>query len=109
LEWGLAAPLEVAFVTLDGLARMPARPGTVELARSGRVLFGDAAVMERLPLWEPASIDREERMLLLENRAFELWWAVRPAAPQAPVSAAGRAGPVSPTDDPVAVLLARHA
>ena len=27
LGWGLLAPVEVAFVTLAGLARMPARPG----------------------------------------------------------------------------------
>jgi predicted nucleotidyltransferase len=75
LEWGLLAPVEVAFVTLAGLARMPARPGTVELARSGRVVAGDAGVLARLPRWEPAAIDAEERLLLLENRAFELLWA----------------------------------
>src|SRR6185436_3631843 len=75
LEWGLQAPVEVAFVTLAGLAHMPARPGTVELARSGRVVAGDAGVLARLPRWAPAAIDAEERLLLLENRAFELLWA----------------------------------
>ncbi|HXJ69947.1 MAG TPA: hypothetical protein VNM39_13640, partial [Verrucomicrobiae bacterium] len=75
LEWGLLAPVEVAFVSTAGLARMPARPGTVELARSGRVVAGDAGVLARLPRWEPAAIDAEERLLLLENRAFELLWA----------------------------------
>ncbi len=72
---GLAGPLEVAFVTRAGLARMPARPGTVELVRSGRVLLGDEGVLERLPRWQPAGIGVEERLLLLENRAFELLWA----------------------------------
>jgi hypothetical protein len=100
LAWGLAAPLEVAFVTLDGLARMPARPGTVELARSGRVLFGDAEVMQRLPAWEPAGIDAEERLLLLENRGFELLWAVGEAR---------RAGREQPSPDSLAALRARHA
>jgi len=75
LEWGLLAPVEVAFVTLGGLARTAARPGTVELARCGRVVAGDAGVLARLPRWEPAAIDAEERLLLLENRAFELLWA----------------------------------
>lgn len=75
LGWGLAAPLEVAFVTPEGLARMPARPGTLELARSGRVLAGDADVLSRLPRWQASAVSAEERLLLLENRAFELLWA----------------------------------
>jgi len=72
LAWGLLAPIEVAFVTLASLARWPARPGTVELARSGRVVAGDPAVRARLPRWQPAQVSAEERLLLLENRAFEL-------------------------------------
>ena len=75
LAWGLAAPLEVAFLTLEGLARQPARPGTVALARSGRVLMGDATVLSGLPPWLPQAVTAEERLLLLENRAFELLWA----------------------------------
>src|SRR5262249_43088207 len=75
IEWGVLAPVEVAFVTLAGLARMPARPGTVELSRSGRVVAGDRGALARLPRWEPGGIDAEERLLLLENRAFELLWA----------------------------------
>ena len=69
---GLVAPLEVAFLSRAGLARMPARPGTVELARAGRVLRGDAEILTRLRRWRPADISAEERLLLLENRAFEL-------------------------------------
>lgn len=72
---GLAGPLEVAFVTREGLARMPARPGSVELIRSGRVLVGDERMLERLPHWRPAGVSAEERLLLIENRAFELLWA----------------------------------
>src|SRR5262249_2288674 len=75
LSWGLLAPVEVAYVTLAGLSRMPARPGTVELARSGRVVAGDPGALARLPRWQPAAIDAEERLLLLENRGFELLWA----------------------------------
>jgi len=73
--WGLSAPIEVAWVTLAGLARMPARPATVELSRSARVVAGDAGLQARLPRWEPGAISAEERLLLLENRAFELLWA----------------------------------
>jgi hypothetical protein len=103
LSWGLAAPLEVAFVTLDGLTRMPARPGTVELARSGRVLLGDRTVLERLPRWDPAEVSAEERLLLLENRAFELLWAMGEAG------GSGGANPASPDSTALAALCARHA
>ena len=75
LRAGLAGPAEAGFVTLDGLARMSARPGTVELARSARVLEGDPGLLARLPHWEPGAIGPEERLRLLENRAFELLWA----------------------------------
>ncbi len=75
LHSGLAGPAEAGFVTLEGLARMSARPGTVELVRSGRVIEGDPGLLARLPRWEPTAISPEERLRLLENRAFELLWA----------------------------------
>lgn len=90
-EGAVVAPLEVAFVTLEGLARMPARPGTVELARSARVVAGDAGVLARLPGWQPAQVSPEERQLLLENRSFELLSAF------------------DPEPGPLGDLLARHA
>jgi hypothetical protein len=71
-EHGLAAPPEVAFLTPRDLARQPARPGTIELARHGRVFAGDAAVLRHVPRWSAADVDAEETTLLLENRAFEL-------------------------------------
>lgn len=71
----LAGALEVAFVTREGLARMPARPGTVTLGRSAIVVWGDASVRDAIPHWEPAAVDAEERLLLIENRAFELLYA----------------------------------
>ncbi|HXS82664.1 MAG TPA: hypothetical protein VN896_08075 [Methylomirabilota bacterium] len=104
--WGLLAPVEVAFVTLAGLAHMPARPGTVELARSGRVVAGDPGVLARLPRWEPAAIAAEERLLLLENRAFELLWA--DALWPARTRSAGAAGPVDAAET-LQRLRARHA
>jgi hypothetical protein len=39
------------------------------------VVAGDAGVLARLPRWAPGAIPTEERLLLLENRAFELLWA----------------------------------
>jgi len=75
LRAGLAGPAEAGFVTLEGLARMSARPGTVELTRAARVIEGDPGVLARLPRVEPGTISADERLRLLENRAFELLWS----------------------------------
>ena len=75
LSIGLAAPLEVGFHTPDDLARLPARPGTLDLRRRGRVVDGDPAYLERVPAWQPRDVSQEETLLLLENRGFELLWA----------------------------------
>jgi len=72
LALGIAAPLEVGFLTRSGLARMPARPGVLELVRRGRVVLGDPDVMALVPRWSPRDVPREETLLLLENRGFEL-------------------------------------
>lgn len=69
---GVAGPLEVGFLTASGLRRLPARPGTIELARRGRVVRGEAALLDLVPAWTPAGVSREETTLLLENRGFEL-------------------------------------
>jgi len=78
LALGLAAPLEVGFHTLANLAALPARPGTLELRRSGRVVEGDPALREAVPAWTAGDVGHEEVWLLLENRAFELLWAATP-------------------------------
>jgi hypothetical protein len=66
------------------------------------VLWGDDTLPGRLPHWDPAAIPAEERLLLLENRAFELLWASE---------AAGRPGAATPANPAAAVaaLRARHA
>jgi hypothetical protein len=74
LAFGLAAPLEAGFLTAAGLARLPARPGTLELSRHGRAIGGDASALELVPRWRPADVSAEEILLLLENRGCELLW-----------------------------------
>src|SRR5574341_2221625 len=49
LERGLAAPLEAAFLTPPDLARLPARPATLELRAGARVIEGDPGWRERVP------------------------------------------------------------
>jgi hypothetical protein len=106
---GLLAPVEVAFVTFAGLARMPARPGTVELARSGRVVVGEPGLLARLPRWQASAIDAEERLLLLENRAFELLWADAAWTGGGPLAGAAPAGPLAGGPLAATRLRARHA
>ncbi|MBI5170432.1 MAG: hypothetical protein HZA61_13160 [Candidatus Eisenbacteria bacterium] len=72
LASGLAAPLEVGFLTRVDLSRQGARPGTLELSRSGRVVWGDPTVSQVFPRWNVGDVPFEEVRLLLENRAFEL-------------------------------------
>jgi hypothetical protein len=72
LALGLAAPLEVAFLTPQDLAVLPARPGTIELKRHGRVVEGESTWLARVPQWSARDVSAEEILLLLENRAFEL-------------------------------------
>lgn len=93
LALGFAAPLEVGVLSLTGLERQPARPGTIELGRRGRVVDGDPGALRGLPSFGGGDVSREETLLLLENRGFELLIA-RPAL------AAG---------DALARLRARHA
>jgi len=69
---GIEAPLEVGFLTPDGLSRMAARPGTIELVRHGVAVAGDATVLGRVPRFSPREVPAEEAALLLENRGFEL-------------------------------------
>ena len=85
LDWGLAAPLEVAFVVPRDLAGLPARPATLELARHGLVVSGDPAWRDRVPRWGPADVSREEILLLHENRAFELLLAWPSLGARAPL------------------------
>ena len=91
-EDGELGPLEIGVHTAEEWSALPARPGTLDLRASGAVLSGDPVWRERLPQWTPRDVPREEILLLLENRAFELI----------------RAGRV-PAGDPVARLVAAHA
>lgn len=90
-EEGERGPLEIGIHTAAEWVALPARPGTLDLRASGIVLLGDAAWRERLPQWTARDVPREEVLLLLENRAFELIRSSRPAV------------------DRVAALVAAHA
>jgi len=82
---GLAAAIEVGFATREDLARLPARPGTLELKRHGRVLDGPATALAEVPAWEGRDVGREEIERLIENRAYELLWGWLAARAPAPL------------------------
>lgn len=84
LAMGLAAPLEVGFHTPADLAALPARPGTLELRRSGRVVDGAPGWRDKVPAWTARDVPSEEIWLLHENRAFELLWASSPSSADPP-------------------------
>lgn len=105
---GLEAPLEVGFLTLDGLSRMPAKPGTIELARHGSVVTGDLSALGRVPRWSPAEVPAEEGALLLENRGLELLLAwPRLGSPDPLERARARHGTLKAAADLAAVLALR--
>ncbi len=77
---GIDAPVEVAFLTRQGLSRLPARPGTLILRAGGQTIEGDPGVRDVIPNHSAADVDREERIALLENRGAELLGARAQAA-----------------------------
>src|SRR5262249_19316639 len=64
---GLGAPIDLGWLGERELAGVPARPGTLELPRA-RGLWGDAAMLERVPRHTARDIPAEEILLLIENR-----------------------------------------
>ena len=59
LEVGLAAPLEVAFFTLDQMKAMVARPASIDLSRHARVVAGEAKWTEHIPRFGARDISQE--------------------------------------------------
>ncbi|MFI5370933.1 MAG: hypothetical protein ACHQ52_05180 [Candidatus Eisenbacteria bacterium] len=82
---GFLAPIEVTLLTPATLEALPARPATLELAARGKVLVGGDSWLMRVPRHEAADVPREEILLLLENRGFELLWAWSAATTGAPL------------------------
>jgi predicted nucleotidyltransferase len=74
-RWGLLAAIDLGAYALSDLPGQAARPGTIELKRSGLVIAGDRRVLERLPGFSPQNISADEVLLLCENRLLELLWA----------------------------------
>jgi hypothetical protein len=106
--WGLLGAVDLGALSLAGLARLGARPGTRELRRFGAVIAGDREVLAALPEIPAASIPAEESLLLCENRLLELLWAHAALGRGAPAAyAAAYAGGKAVLDGTLAWLV-RH-
>jgi hypothetical protein len=67
----LIRPIDVGVFVLSDLLAQPARPGTVDIARSHYLLYGDAEIPKMMAHISSASIDPSEGLYLLENRMIE--------------------------------------
>jgi len=70
--WDFLGAVDLGAYAVADLPRQAARPGTLEWARSGVTLAGDAELRARVPVHLPAAIPFEEILRLLENRLLEL-------------------------------------
>jgi predicted nucleotidyltransferase len=69
---GLLGPVDLGVYALADLPRQGPRPGTLEMRRSGRVLWGPSDLAARFPELAETDVPRDEAVVLLENRGIEL-------------------------------------
>ncbi len=64
-------PMDIGVYTIEDLLVQPARPGTVDIAESHWLLFGEAEIPRMMDKLSRASIEKKEALYLLENRMIE--------------------------------------
>lgn len=78
---GLLGPVDLGVHAEADLGRQSPRPGTLEMRRSGRVLWGPPDLTARFPALDEGDVPREEALVLSENRGIELLHAWPGSAP----------------------------
>jgi hypothetical protein len=68
---GVTCTVHLAAVRPSYVARLPAHIFSYELRHTGRVVFGDEGILELVPEFSPAQMDREDAWRLLSNRMIE--------------------------------------
>ncbi len=63
-----AGRVDVGLLLPSDLEKLPARPGVYDMRRAGRMLRGDARLIELIPNYEKAAIAPREGIILVENR-----------------------------------------
>ena len=69
---GFLGPVDLGVYAREDLARQAPRPGTLEMRRSGRVLWGPPDLPASFPAIDEADVPRDEALVLSENRGIEL-------------------------------------
>ena len=67
-----AGRVDVGVMLAEDLKRLPARPGVYEMRARGRVLSGNARILDLIPRYAPSDITTREALILVENRAVSL-------------------------------------
>jgi len=67
-----AGRVDVGVMLAEDLRRLPARPGAYEMRARGRVLSGNARILDLIPRYAPSDITTREALILIENRAVSL-------------------------------------
>jgi predicted nucleotidyltransferase len=76
-----AGRIDIGMMLEEDLRRLPPRPGVYDMKVSGRMLYGDKAVLDSIPAYGASEIGGEEAVILVENRMVSLL----PACLEAPV------------------------
>jgi hypothetical protein len=63
-----AGRVDVGLLLRSDLEKLPARPGVYDMRHAGRVLRGDARLLDLIPSYEPGAILPREGIILVENR-----------------------------------------
>jgi hypothetical protein len=67
-----AGRVDVGVMLPEDLARLPARPGVYDMRERGKVLKGNAKILDRIPRFPPSDITVRESIILVENRIVTL-------------------------------------
>jgi hypothetical protein len=68
---GISVHISISMVHAEYLRRLPAHIFSYELRECGRVLFGDAAMLEQIPSYTAAELSPEDAWRILGNRLIE--------------------------------------
>ncbi len=64
--------VDIGVMLPDDLRRLPARPGVYDMKKRGRVLSGNARILDLIPDYRADDITAREALILIENRVISV-------------------------------------
>lgn len=64
--------VDFGVMMIDDLRHLPARPGVYDMKHRGRVLSGNAGILDSIPAYRASDITVREALLVIENRVISL-------------------------------------